>query len=81
MEQRSVSAMKTYEFDMILKDISEPADEHADALFDAGCDDGTAASRDGVTWIHFDREASSLDDAIRQAIAQVRAAGLSVWRL
>lgn len=72
--------MRTYEFDIILKDINAPADEYADALFDAGCDDGTLASRDGVTWIHFDRKAPSLEEAIRTAVAQVQSTGLAVFQ-
>ena len=73
--------MKTYGFDVILKDISEVTDEQADALFEAGCDDGTAASGDGIAWVHFDREASSLEEAIRTAVGQVHAAGLAVSKV
>jgi hypothetical protein len=73
--------MKTYEFDVILKDTPEPTDQSADALFEAGCDDGTLASRDGTTWIHFDRESSSLEEAIRSAVTQVQFAGLVVFKV
>jgi hypothetical protein len=73
--------MKTYEFDVLLKDVAEVTDDQADALFEAGCDDGTPASCNGLTWIHFDREASSLEEAIRSAIAQVRAAGFTVSKI
>ena len=73
--------MKTYEFDVILKGVSEADDEPADALFNAGCDDGTLASRDGVAWIHFDREAASLEEAIRSAVSQVQSAGLTVSKV
>jgi hypothetical protein len=50
-------------------------------LFAAGCDDGTPASCHGLAWVHFDREAASLEDAIRSAVAQVRAAGLAVSKV
>src|SRR5947207_12253914 len=50
--------MKTYEFDVVVKDASEITDDQADALFAAGCDDGTPASCNGLAWIHFDREAA-----------------------
>jgi hypothetical protein len=73
--------MKTYEFDIILKDTAELADEHAEALFEAGCDDGTLTSRDGVTWVHFDREAVSLEEAIRTAVAQVQSTGFTVVKV
>lgn len=69
--------MKRYEFDVFLKDTVEITDEQADKLFEAGCDDGTPASCNGLTWIHFDREAGSLEEAIRSAIVQVRFAGFT----
>ena len=73
--------MKTYAFDVILKGISEVTDDQADGLFAAGCDDGTPASCDGVAWVHFDREASSLEEAIRSAVAQMQTAGFTVSKV
>ena len=73
--------MKIYEFDVILKDVSELTDDQADMLFASGCDDGTPAGCDGLVWIHFDRQASSLEDAIRSAIAQVHTAGFKVSKV
>ena len=46
-----------------------------------GCDDGTPASRDGLAWVHFDREAPSLEEAIHSAVSQVRSAGLEVSKV
>jgi len=73
--------MTMYAFDVVLKDVAEVTDEQADVLFAAGCDDGTPACCDGVAWIHFDREASSLEEAIRLAVAQVQAAGFRVAKV
>jgi hypothetical protein len=73
--------MKTYEFDVILQGAAEVSDEQADALFQAGCDDGTPVSRDGQAWIHFDREAASLEQAIRSAVGQVQSAGFAVAKV
>ena len=73
--------MKTYEFDVILKDLSEVTDDQADRLFAAGCDEGSPASCDGVAWIHFDKEATSLEEAIRSAVAQIQAAGFQVSKV
>ena len=73
--------MKTYEFDVILKGTPEVTDDQADALFVQGCDDGTPASRDGLAWVHFDREAPSLEEAIHSAVSQVRSAGLAVSKV
>ena len=73
--------MKTYEFDILLKDVEVVTDEQADALFAAGCEDGTPVTWDGTSWVHFDREAASLEDAIRTAVEQVRAASCDVSRI
>jgi hypothetical protein len=73
--------MKTYAFDVVLKDVSEVTDEQADRLFAAGCDDGTPAGCDGVAWIHFDREAASLEEAIVSAVTQVQTAGFTVAKV
>ena len=73
--------MRTYEFDVLLKNVAEMTDDQADALFAAGCDDGTPVSRNGSAWIHFDREGTSLEEAMRSAVAQVQAAGFSVSKI
>ena len=73
--------MKTYDFDVVLKDASEVTDDQADRLFAAGCDDGTPASCNGLAWIHFDRHAPSLEEALCTAVAQVQAAGLKVSKV
>ena len=73
--------MKTYEFDVVLKDVSELTDDQADRLFAAGCDDGTPAGCNGVVWVHFDREAVSLEKAISSAVAQVQSAGFIVSKV
>jgi hypothetical protein len=72
---------KTYEFDVVLKGVAEVTDDQADALFAAGCDDGTLASCNGTSRVHFDREAASLEEAMRSAVAQVRAAGFTVVKI
>jgi hypothetical protein len=76
-----VSKMKAYEFDVVLKNVPEVTDDQADAVFAAGCDDGTPVSGNGLAWVHFDREAASLEDAIRSAISQVRLAGFIVSKV
>jgi hypothetical protein len=73
--------MKTYEFDVILKNTAELTEAQADILFATGCDDGTPVSSHNVAWIHFDREATSLEEAIRSAVAQVQAAGFVIAKV
>ena len=52
-----------------------------DALYEAGCGDGTIVTREGVTYIAFDRRAESLEAAIRSATRDVQAAGFNVIRV
>ncbi len=66
--------MRTYTFHVSLGGI-EPADEMANRLYEAGCDDGTLVMRSGVTSVVFDRDAPSLEEAIRSAVADVSKAG------
>lgn len=52
----------------------------AEALYAAGCDDGTPFSSQGVAAIGFSHEANSLEEAIRSAIVNVNQAGFVVSR-
>ena len=73
--------MNKYDFTLILGESLELTDDIADALFAAGCDDGTPGTCNGVFSIDFHREAASLEDAIRSAIENVRTAGYEVTRV
>lgn len=70
--------MHKYEFTLILAGSLELSDDIADRLFEAGCDDGTPGTRNGVFSIDFHRTANSLEEAINSAIANVNAAGYKV---
>jgi hypothetical protein len=71
---------KTYVFSVVLTAPTVSAEE-CDALYEAGCDDGTIVTRKRVTFIAFDRKADSLEEAIRSATADVRAAGFEIKRV
>ncbi len=71
---------RTYAFSVVLA-VAEVTNEDCDALYEAGCDDGTVVTREGVTYVAFDREAESLEEAIRSAAMQVKAAGFEVARM
>ncbi len=73
--------MKNHEFRLVLAGLSDVSMDDADALYEAGCSDATFGSCDGVAFGDFDREAETLEEAIRSAIADVQRAGLSVARL
>ncbi len=68
----------TYHFTVVLAGLGEISDDLAEALFEAGCDDGSPWSSQGVAAIGFDREAESFEHAVRSAIADVQKAGCHV---
>jgi hypothetical protein len=67
----------SHEFTLVLT-AAEVTDEQINALFEAGLDDGTISTSLGTTRIDVTRDADSLESAIRSAIGQANAAGLSV---
>ena len=73
--------MKEHEFTVILEGISEITDEAANALYEAGCDDGSPGSCDGVVSVDFHRDAPTLESAIQSAVADIRKAGYQVQRV
>ena len=71
---------RTYGFSVVLTAPALSAEE-CEALYEAGCDDGTIVTRNRVTFIAFDRKAVSLEQAIRSATGNVRAAGFDLKRV
>ena len=69
-----------YEFSLIVTDV-DVTDEDADKLYEAGCDDASILTRNGVTRVQFDRQASNLDEALASAIQSVERTGLAVARV
>ena len=70
--------MKEHEFTLILT--STPDDSGADLLYGA-IDGGTISTTNGVSQIHFQRQAKSLEEAILAAISEVKSAGFEVLRV
>jgi hypothetical protein len=70
--------MKDHQFTLILT--ADPNEEQADRIYGL-LNDGTISTIAGVPQIHFHREAASLEEAIRSAIADVRSAGFDVERV
>jgi hypothetical protein len=63
-----------YEFSLILTQ-PEVTDEDADKLYEARCDDASILTRQGVTRLRFDREASNLDEALSHPKRRARRLG------
>ncbi len=70
--------MKEHEFTLILN--ADPDEQEADRLY-AIMNDGTISTNAGIPQIHFHRESSSLEEALRSAIGDVRSAGFDVARV
>lgn len=70
--------MKEHEFILVLA--TDPDEAEADQLYGTFCD-GTISTIAGIPQIRFHREASSLEEALRSAMGDVRSAGLEVARV
>jgi hypothetical protein len=66
--------MSSYHFTLIVEGSDLQTDDHADALFEAGCDDALVGEIDGVHYLDFDREADTVSDAVLSAIGQIESA-------
>ena len=64
--------MATHQFTIVVDGVDLQSDAGANALFVAGCDDATAGRVSGVQYVDFDRDAVSLDEAIRSALNDLR---------
>lgn len=74
--------MTTYQFTLIVEGPDLQADNLIDALFEAGSDDALVGRAGGVQYVDFDREASSIEEAVLSAVADVeRLNGVQVVRL
>ena len=97
MTTHTKTALQTYRFTFTLGGIPDvPAgltdaefNDHMDAWMDeisgrvlaTGCDDSSLTARGPTFFLDFDREASSLAEAVGSAIAAVERAGLAVARV
>jgi hypothetical protein len=70
--------MKEHEFTLVLT--ADPSEDEADKMYGT-FNDGTISTIAGVPRIHFNREAESLEEAIRSAIGDVRSTGFDVERV
>ena len=64
-----VAKSAEYEFDVMLADCDIDSPALADALYEAGCDDGLVGRNTQGPMITFTREALSRSDAIQSAIS------------
>jgi len=65
-----------YQFTLVLKNVVEKTPDLEDSLYESGCDDALINYRNGAVYLEFDREASSLEDAVVSAIKNVKSASI-----
>ncbi len=76
------AGMKTYTFTIAVTDqTADGFEDLAEALYEAGCDDATVSLCEGTVSIDFDREAETMDEALRSAVKQVESVGCVVARV
>lgn len=73
--------MNCYEFTIVATGLSIDDNEWQNAFFEAGCDDAVVGLQRGVFALHFDREASSFEEAVGSACADVERTGATVRRI
>ena len=69
--------MKTYSFSFILSDVDE---QTASAIY-GKCNDSSLGKSNGVTYLAFDREAESLEQAIHSAVDDLHVLGVQPLRI
>jgi hypothetical protein len=69
----------THAFTIVLN--RRPTDDELDALFSAHCDDAIFGIEESLPIAQFDREASTMADAIVSAVHAVESAGLQAMRI
>lgn len=67
-----------YSFTLILGNVDENTESLEDHLFQAGCDDALINFRNGAVYLDFDREASSIEEAIISAVKNIESSSLGI---
>jgi len=67
--------MNSYHFTIVVRDARSDMEGLEDRLFEAGCDDALVCSYNHTTYLEFDREAETAEQAIKTALANIRSAG------
>lgn len=76
--EKPMKPTKTFQFTLILKNVDENTPKLEDTLYEANCDDSLINFRSGAVYLDFDREASSLEEAVISAIRDVQSASTEI---
>ncbi|HEV7281215.1 MAG TPA: hypothetical protein VGN57_13510 [Pirellulaceae bacterium] len=67
-----------FSFTLVAAGLSD-ARQVPESIVETGCDDCTVSSCEGRVRLEFDREATSLVEAVGSAIIDLKKAGVSAW--
>ena len=67
--------MNNFSFEIVLADVAAVTEEMANRIFEAGGNDSTPMSCNGIVTIAFDREGDSWENAVRSALKTIHDAG------
>ena len=70
--------LKTYNFSLLISKPTVDEETAADRLYAGGCDDAIFGVSNCVYEVEFDREAKSLQQALKTALRDVRGANIGV---
>jgi len=68
---------KIYQFTLVLKNVDEKI-ALEDSLYEAGCSDALINFRNDAVYLEFDRESSSIEEAVISAIRDVKSASVDI---
>jgi hypothetical protein len=71
---------REFAFTIWVKEDARDFDDVSNAVYEAGGDDTLVGELAGKPYVSFDREAETLEDALRSALRTIKAAGLEVVR-
>ena len=66
-----MSKLKTFNFSLVLNGVNKITTKLEDNVYNAGCDDAILHSKNGTIYLEFDREDTSLKNAIISAIQAI----------
>jgi hypothetical protein len=69
---------KIYQFTLVLKNVDEKTASLEDSLYEAGCSDALINFRNDAVYLEFDRESSSMEEAVISAIKDVQSSSIDI---
>ena len=73
--------MRVFEFTIIASGLDPQAGDFETRFYEAGCDDATISFQNGQIIVDFAREATSIDEALSTAVANIAKTGATIHRV